>query len=346
MGNKNKMRIAVLGSGSFGTAMANLWHDFGHSVVLWGRDVQVIAEIQKQKTNSRYLPGQTLSGFESTTNLQEAIAAADCLVFAIPCQSLRAVLTQIKPLFGTTNAAQKIFINLAKGLEVNTCLWPHQIFAEVLGQQVAARFFALSGPTFSLELLQRTPTAAVLAGVEGLLLKNLQNDLSLPWFRLYSSNDVLGVEIAGATKNIFALAIGVLEGLNFGHNSRASFMTRCLFEMTQLGVALGAKATTFSGLSGLGDLILTCTGHLSRNRQVGVRLGKGESLSDILKSMTSVAEGVQTAKSIQQLVERQPSLQRLDLPNLSSTYRMLYENLSPKQALQELLSRPLRSEAQ
>ena len=344
MTNKNKYRIAVLGSGSFGTAMANLWYDSGHSVVLWGRDAAAITEIQNQKTNSRYLPGETLSDFSSTTDLREAVATADCLVFAIPCQSLRSALNQVKPLLSETQIQQKIFINLAKGLEVDTCLWPHQVFADVLGQNVLPRFFALSGPTFSQELLHRTPTAAVLAGQNVALLKELQGDLSLPWFRLYSSTDVLGVEIAGDTKNIFALAIGVLEGLNFGHNSRASFMTRCLFEMTQFGLALGAKATTFSGLSGLGDLILTCTGHLSRNRQVGVRLGKGETLSEILKSMTSVAEGVQTAKSIQQLVANQQNLQQLDLPNLSCTYRMLFEQLSPKQALQELLSRPLRSE--
>ncbi len=330
-----KKRIAVLGSGAFGTAMANLWRLHDHDVILWGRDADTILEIQTRKTNTKYLAAQKLEDFAATTDLRQALQDPDYVVLAVPCQQLRGVLTSVRGQI----RSEAVFVNLAKGLEIDTCQWPHQIFADVLGQNVLRRLFAIAGPTFSHELLQRVPTAATLAGQNETLLTTCQQDLSLDWFRLYTSTDLLGVEVAAATKNIFAIAVGVLEGLGFGQNSRASFITRTLFEMTQFGVALGAKPQTFAGLSGVGDLILTCTGGLSRNRQVGVRLGQGETLHDILKSMTSVAEGVPTTKSIHQLITSQKTLQNLDLPNLEAMYRVLFEDHPPKQAVQELLSR-------
>lgn len=335
-----KKKIFVLGSGSFGTAMANLWHQTDYEVCLWGRDANIISEIQNQKTNSKYLPDCTLENFIATNSLNDLTPDYDYVVFAVPTQNLRSVLEHVQNVL----PQQAVFVNLAKGLEQKTLLWPHQIFCDVLGDACAKRVLSLSGPTFSKELLDGDPTAAVLAGLDQNILKKAQADLSLKNFRLYSSDDQLGVEIAGAIKNIYAIAVGVLEGLGFGHNSKASFMTRCLAEMIRFGVALGANAQTFAGLSGVGDLILTCTGHLSRNRQVGVRLGKGESLPDILSSMHSVAEGVKTAQSVAELLKSSQTLKNLDLPNLFYTYQILSEEMTLAEAMHALLSRPLKDE--
>lgn len=337
----NKKNITVLGSGSFGTAVANLLAIEGHKLTLWGRDADVIAEINEKRTNSRYVPGQTLEDLQGTIDLTTALQGAEVVVLAVPSQAMRQVLELCRP----KAEPHACWVNLAKGIEQNTLKLPHQVFADVMGEDDLESYVALSGPTFSKELIDRTPTAAVLAGFDDKVTLELQQALSLQWFRLYRSQDVLGVELGGAFKNVVAIAVGVLEGLGFGANSRASFMTRCLAEMTRLGEALGADPRTFSGLSGLGDLILTCTGDLSRNRQVGLRLGQGESLDAILSDMSSVAEGVTTAKSLHQLQAHLKAAQRdVDLPNATQVYKILYENLSPRQAVMELLERDLKSE--
>lgn len=337
---KSVKKVFVLGSGSFGTAMANLWAAKGLQVTLWGRSQDVIDEINTQKTNSKYLPGSHLQSFSATTDLKKLTSEFDYVVLAIPTQNLRSVLVQIK----NQISENQTLINLAKGLEKKTLLWPHQIFLDVLGEKFSRSVLTLSGPTFSKELLDNHPTAAVIAGLDQDRVCEAQADLSLPWFRLYSSQDQLGVEIAGAIKNIYAIAVGVLEGLGLGHNSKSSFITRCLAEMIRFGVALGAEAETFSGLSGVGDLILTCTGHLSRNRSLGVRLGQGESLDEILKSLHTVTEGVMTAESVHDLVLQNEVLKNLELPNLNNTYKVLHEGLTLPEALQALLNRPLKSE--
>lgn len=326
--------IAVIGAGSFGTTLAHLWAEAGHSVILWGRDEKIVSEIQNQHTNSKYLPGIKLS-IPVTNNLEEALQEAYFVVFAIPCQAIRSVLTKIDPKL----LKKSILINTAKGIEQNTLKLPSQIFLDEI-QNSEKRFVAFSGPTFASELARGEPTGAVVASKKQFVATEVQQTLSLPFLRLYTSDDVVGVELGGALKNVMAIATGIAEGLGFGLNSRAGLVTRCLHEMIKLGVSLEANPLTFSGLSGLGDLILTCTGALSRNRKVGIELGRGKTLDEIKKNLSSVAEGITTAQSVHELAKKQ----EIEMPNAEFVYRILYENLSPQEALKAILARELKNE--
>lgn len=329
-------RIAVLGAGSFGTAMADMLEDAGRDVTLWARDANVAQEIAQRRRNSKYLKDVELGAFAVTCDLQKALVGKNVVVFAVPCQHVRAFLEQAAPFL----PEDAILVNLAKGVEIGTLKTPSQIFKDVLGESSERRFVAVSGPTFALEICRRMPTGAVVAGIDGKTAESAQRALSAQRFRLYRLTDLKGVELAGALKNVMAIAVGIAEGLGFGYNTRAGLMTRCLHEMTELGLALGANARTFSGLSGIGDLILTCTGDLSRNRQVGLRLGRGEMAADILKSLSHVAEGVATAQSVYHLGQKLG----LDMPNTRQVYRILYEDFSPQKAVEELLARGLKAE--
>lgn len=329
-------KIAVLGAGSFGTAMAQALHDAGRDVVLWARDAKIVDEITRTRRNAKYLDDAELGPFAVTADLERAVAGRDMLVFAVPCQHVRDFLTQAARFV----PPEAILVNLAKGVEIGTLKTPSQVFKDVLGESFERRFAAVSGPTFALELARRMPTGAAVASVDGKTAETVQRALSTPRFRLYRLTDLAGVELGGALKNIMAIAVGIAEGLSFGHNTRAGLMTRCLHEMTEMGLALGANARTFSGLSGIGDLILTCTGDLSRNRQVGLRIGRGEKIAEILGSLSHVAEGVPTAKSVYHLSRKLG----LDMPNTRQVYRILYEGLPPREAVEELLARGLKAE--
>lgn len=331
-----KERITILGAGSFGTAIANMLALQGLDVLLWARDSKVVNEINNKRKNSRYLPKAKLAKLSATNDLKKAFLKRDFYIFAIPCQFIRDFLKESKPIL----SKEAYFVNLAKGIEVNTFKAPSEIFSDVLGKKILRRFATVSGPTFAKELYEKMPTGAVVASQSKKTAKTVQCVMSSQWFRLYRLTDLRGVELGGALKNIMAIAVGIAEGLGFGHNTRAGLMTRCLNEMTELGMMLGGKPRTFSGLSGIGDLILTCTGHLSRNRQVGLRLGRGESIEEILKSMHHVAEGVPTAKSVYQLSQKL----KVEMPNTEQVYRILYEKRSPKEAVEELLSRDLKPE--
>lgn len=329
-------KITVFGAGSFGTAISHLLASNGRDILIWARDGACAREINDLHRNSKYLPNATLTAFTATAEIAEATRDRNFYISAIPCQHIRKFLTDNKKYF----SANAIFVNLAKGIEIDTFKTPSEIFKDVLGDEVLTRFATVSGPTFAHELFLNMPSGAVVASPSEATAKTVQQTLSTPHFRLYRSTDLIGVELGGALKNVMAIGVGIAEGLGFGANARAGLITRCLNEMTELGIALGANARTFAGLSGLGDLILTCTGDLSRNRQVGLRLGRGESIAKITHSLKHVAEGIPTAKSVHQVAKKLG----IDMPNTEQVYRILYENRSPKEAVQELLARELKSE--
>lgn len=330
-------KIAVLGAGSFGTAMAHLLQKNGHIVTLWARDGILVDEICRNQTNSRYFPDFRLSNLSATDDITTAVIDAEFVLFAIPCQHLRQFLIQNRSCLQKSKAS---FVNLAKGLEMDTFKRPSEIFADELGAEVLNRYSILSGPTFARELIEEQPSGAVVASASQENAKYVQKNLSLFFFRLYTAKDLIGVELGGAIKNVMAICTGVIEGLGYGLNARAGLITRCLHEMTELGVACGARERTFSGLSGIGDLILTCTGDLSRNRQVGLRLGRGERIQDIVSSMNQIAEGITTARSIYFLNQKL----KVEIPNAEHVYKVLYENMAAKDAVRSILSRELKAE--
>lgn len=330
------IKIGILGAGSFGTALAHIYAQKGFEVTLWGRNEALVKTINKERINHIYLKEVSLAHFKATPVLSEVCQKKEVLIFAIPSQFIRSVLDQSKKYLEDGVC----LVNTAKGIENKTLKLPHQIFQDVLGKKILSTYCSISGPTFAQELILKHPSGASLSGFNEEMLEKVQHWLSTKYFRLYTHDDVIGVELGGALKNVMAIGVGIADGLGFGLNTRAGLMTRCLNEMIKLGVAMGANPLTFSGLSGLGDLILTCTGDLSRNRQVGLQLGKGKTLEEIIKGMNSVAEGIATAKSVYELSKKY----RVEMPNAEYVYRILYENLPPKKALQEILSRELKEE--
>lgn len=328
-------KIAVLGSGSFGTVMAHMLALKNLNVMLWGREKEVIAEINEKKTNKGYVEG-VLVPFAATADVGLALKNATAVLFALPCQALREFLHDTKSLL----PANAVLINLAKGIELKQLKLGYAVFTDVLGSAVKDRYAVISGPTFAQELYQNMPSGAAVASKSEKIAGHVQQLLSTRFFRLYTVSDLIGVEVGGALKNVMAICVGIADGLGYGLNTRAGLITRCLHEMTALGLALGARERTFSGLSGVGDLILTCTGDLSRNRQVGLRLGRGEKLKTILSSLGHIAEGVPTAKAVFELNKKY----NVPMPNSEHVYKILYEDLNPKEAVQSILSRTLKAE--
>jgi glycerol-3-phosphate dehydrogenase (NAD(P)+) len=329
-------KITILGAGSFGTAIADMLHKNGADVLIWARDVAVVREINERHSNAAYFPNADLAPFPATTDLSAAVTGRDFIVLAIPCQYLSQLLIQIRPHL----TAPTVIVNLAKGIEIDTLNLPAQIAAAALGEDILPRYAVISGPTFARELYQRMPSGAVVASRSRDTARTVQRIFSTRHFRLYTGTDVTGVELGGALKNVMAIGVGIADGLGFGLNTRAGLMTRCLHEMIALGETLGANPRTFAGLSGIGDLILTCTGDLSRNRQFGVRVGRGEQPAAVIAAMKHVVEGVTTAKSAHQLIDKLG----LDMPNAAHVYRILYDGMSPRAAVESILARELRTE--
>jgi glycerol-3-phosphate dehydrogenase (NAD(P)+) len=331
------MKISVIGAGAFGTAMASVAARCDNEILLWVHDPGLAEAIATTHTNPLYLPQVAIpSNVRPTNSLEEAAAFSDVLFMVVPSHVYRSVLEELKP---RINGAVKI-ISGTKGIEIDTQRRMSEVSEEVLGDRLAA-FGTLSGPTFALEVARGDPTAAVVASRDVDFAQSMQQALSCTSFRLYHTTDVVGVELAGSLKNVIAIAAGVLEGLGLGFNTNAALITRGLHEMTKLGVALGGRLETFAGLAGMGDLVLTCTGSLSRNRSLGVALGKGSKLQDILSQTRTVAEGVKTAKAVQEISERN----EIEMPIASEMYRVLYEDESVKAALQRLMSRSLKAES-
>ncbi len=330
------MKIAIIGAGAFGTAMAITAARAGNEVTLWAHDPDVAKAIRETGENADYLRGAKVGERVYATNdLAEAASFSDTLFMVVPSHHYREVLTNLKPsLRGTAKV-----ISGTKGIENETLERMSEVTRTVLGDQLAS-FAVLSGPTFAIETARGDPSAAVIASKDIDFAQEVQHVLSSPTFRLYYSDDVVGVELAGSLKNVIAIAAGALEGLGLGSNTTAALITRGLREITRLGIALGGRLETFAGLAGMGDLVLTCTGALSRNRTVGTLLGKGMKLEEILRDAKFVAEGIKTAKSAQALSERH----HIEMPITSEMYRVLYEGESPREGIQRLMTRSLKAE--
>lgn len=330
------MRIAVLGGGSWGTALADMLAGKGLEVRLWMRRPEVVREVNDAGRNSRYLPEHTLCPtLRADADLPRVLSGAGCVLLAVPCQQLGGLLREHRAVF----PAGVPVVCASKGVELGTFRTMRQVVEEELCG-LAPRYAMLSGPSFAVEVARRRPTAVALGCVDAAVADMVQTLFSTPYFRVYANADVTGVELGGAVKNIMAIASGISDGLGYGDNARAALITRGLSEMSRLGVALGASAGTFMGLSGMGDLVLTCTGDESRNRRVGLAIGRGQTLGEVLVGMHNVAEGVKTTQAVHALGQTR----HLDLPITAQVHAVLFEDKDPALAVQELMTRPLREE--
>lgn len=330
------MRISIAGGGSFGTAIAVAAARSGNEVLLWAHDAGLAARLSATRENDVYLPGVALSEqIHFTNNLAEIASFSDTIFMIVPSHHYRGVLTELA---ASIEKPVRV-ISGTKGIENESLERMSQVSASVLRKKLRA-FAALSGPTFAIELAKGDPTTAVIASSDTDFATEVQHVLSSPTFRLYNSPDVVGVELSGSLKNVIAIAAGVVEGLGLGFNTNAAVVTRGLHEISKLGSAMGGRAETFSGLAGMGDLVLTCTGSLSRNRRVGIALGRGQKLEEILSETKLVAEGVKTARSVRDL----SSKLAIEMPIATEMFRVLYEAESPKAAIQRLMTRSLKSE--
>ena len=331
-------RIAVVGAGAWGTSLARHLANKGLPVRLWAYEHDVVEAIRRKRENTIFLSGVQLpSSLDVTDSLQESVQDIGLLVFAVPSHAARSVLRQLGPLLPHSIP----IVSATKGIEEETFKLMSQVMEDVLPASLHASICVLSGPSFATEVCRDQPTAIVLAGPETDTVRTLQHVFMTPCFRVYAGTDVTGVQLGGAIKNVMALAAGVVDGLNLGHNARAALITRGLAEMIRLGMALGADPKTFYGLSGVGDLVLTCTGPLSRNHTVGVRLGRGETLSDILQGTPTVAEGVRTASAAAGLARRY----KVDMPIVQAVCAVLFEGKSPWVAVAELMERAAKDES-
>ncbi len=330
-------RTLVVGAGSWGTALANLLAHKGVATTIWAREQDVVAAIGTKRENTTFLPGVRLAeGLNSTGDLASALDDAEVVVSAVPTQFIRSTYGSVAERFRDG----QLLVTVAKGIEVGTLLTPSEIFAQAVGGPVADGITALSGPSFAREVAAEHPTAVVAASSFPPNARKVRDLFATRSFRVYSSDDVLSVELGGALKNVIAIAAGIGEGLRYGSNTMAALLTRGLAEITRLGVARGGNPLTFAGLSGMGDLVLTCTGALSRNRSVGIQLGRGKKLAVILDEMHMVAEGVKTA-----LAARTLALQLgVDMPITEQVYQVLYEDKDPHVVARELMTRELKDE--
>jgi len=332
-----EIKTTVLGAGSWGTALAKLLADQGNPTRLWARRQAMADAIQRDRANQAYLPGFPLPDtLETTSDLEFALEGSELIVCVVPTHGLREVLKDAAPLFGP----KAPIVSATKGIENDSLKLVSEIFEDVLPDSQHRRLAYLGGPSFAKEVAGCLPTAVSVAGHDTDIVAAAQRAFTTDRFRVYSTEDVVGVELGGALKNVVAIAAGISDGLGFGHNTRAGLITRGLAEISRLAISKGANPLTLAGLSGMGDLVLTCTGDLSRNRNVGLQIGQGKSLKDILGSMQMVAEGVRTAKSAKELSERLD----VDMPITREVYAMLYEDKPPLKAVGDLMTRPMRAE--
>ena len=333
----DKEKVSVIGAGAWGTALAWSLADNGHEVSLWALEKDVVEGVNARHENVVYFPGVPLpDSIHATDDLAEAVGGKTIHVFVVPSQFMRPVFEKL----GDLLPEDAIIVSATKGIENSTLSMPVEVAQETLPASIYNRFCALSGPTFAKELVTRTPTAATIASKDHEAAMIAQNALISPYLRIYNHDDVIGVEMGGAIKNVIAIGAGIAHGMGFGHNTQAALITRGLFEMSQLGVALGGREETFFGLSGMGDLVLTCSGSLSRNRTVGERLGKGETLDEIKSSMTAIAEGVATSLSVHRLAEKHS----VSMPISNEVYKVIHEGKDPKQAVSDLMGREPKEE--
>lgn len=328
--------VAMLGAGSWGTALAIHLARLGHEVRLWGRNRELMAKLSRDRIHHSHPSVDFPSGLDPTDDLVAASQGAQALVVACPSHAVRGLADVVLPHASPT----ALVVSTAKGIETESRLTMSAVLEERLAGPLASRIAVLSGPSFAREVAQGMPTAVTAAARNIGVAEELQQLFNGPTFRVYTSTDTVGVEIGGAVKNVIALAAGVSDGLGFGSNTRAALITRGLAEISRLAIRLGADRATLAGLAGLGDLVLTCTGELSRNRQVGLRLGRGESLESVLAGMSEVAEGVRNTASVRELAQSVD----VDMPITEQMHLVLYESKDPGQAVVDLMSRRLKHE--
>jgi glycerol-3-phosphate dehydrogenase (NAD(P)+) len=330
------MRISVIGAGSWGTALAHQLARRGHEVRLWAREEEVVRGINGSHRNPLFLDDLDLEpAVVADGDLESVGGFSETWVWVVPVQFSRAVMTELRPVVND----RVVVVSSSKGIETDTLLRMDEVARDVIGMP-QHRFCCLSGPTFAREVLRGDPSAAVLACPDLDLATTLQGEFSDRHLRFYAGSDLVGVELAGALKNVIAIAAGIVDGLGFGTNTQAALMTRGLHEITRLGVSLGADVSTFRGLAGMGDLVLTCTGGLSRNRQLGRRLGRGESIDEILGTMREVVEGVRTAPAAARLAARES----VEMPITDAVTAILQGTIDPSTALSALMQRDLKVE--
>jgi glycerol-3-phosphate dehydrogenase (NAD(P)+) len=326
--------IAIIGAGSWGTALAIHAHECGHRVRLWAHSTDTLQAILKNRVNDIYLPGFPVPEEIEITPDETCVVDADYSLLVVPSMHFRSTFMRFQPHWRSGAA----LISCIKGMEPETSKRISEIVQEMSGDRY--RFSVLSGPSFAKEVAQHDPTAVVIGTEHRELGKEIQNDLRSHYFRLYYNADVLGIEIGASIKNIIAIAAGVVTGLGYGYNTVSGLITRGLAELNRLAVRLGANPSTLSGLAGLGDLILTCTGHLSRNRQVGLELGRGKQIDEITGQMRMVAEGVRTTAAVHKLAQKL----NVPMPITEQVYKVIYEQRDPRAAILELMTRELKEE--
>jgi len=337
-----RSKVLVLGAGNFGSCLADHLGDSDHEVFMWSREKSVIEYFNEHHKNPHYLKDHyfphTIRAVGPDLPGADFVKRMDVLLFAIPTQALRVLLTNLRPSLDNANLPLLIFVN--KGIETDTNALTLEIIADTCGKEIARVSTFLSGPSFAKEIIRRQPTSVSIASLSEDHAERASLVFHQPWFRCYPGNDPIGLELAGALKNVYAIASGMAEGLGFENNTRASLITRGLSEMTRIGVAYGANPLTFLSLAGVGDLFLTCSSSTSRNYTVGFRLGRGESLEEVLKTLGSVAEGVSTSKGLKAIVDD------LDVPAplASAVYEVLYEGRNVREQAQALLERPMVKE--
>jgi glycerol-3-phosphate dehydrogenase (NAD(P)+) len=329
-------RLAVIGGGAWGTALAIVLAPRFERVRLWVYEDDVAQRLQAERENDTYLPGFQISeNISVSSDLGIAVEDAEVVLSVMPSHHVRSVYAQMLP----SLSESMVFVSATKGLEVHTILRMSEII-RLAGTRFPLRVAALSGPTFAKEVARGEPTALVVASPDDDLNRRIQAAFSGPTFRVYTSQDPIGVEIGGSIKNVIAIGSGVIHGMGFGHNVTAALITRGLAEITRLAVAMGGRAQTLAGLAGLGDLVLTCTGELSRNRMVGIELARGRKLDEIVGSMKMVAEGVKTTDAARELARRF----NVEMPITEQMYQMLYHGVSPREAIRRLMERSLKGE--
>ncbi len=330
-----KVRIGVLGDGGWGTTLSILLYNKGYPVTLWGAFIQNVAYMNKERENKKFLPGVKIpAGVKITGNLGDAFRNKELIILAIPSQYIRQTLNKLKRLGSGRNT---IYLSVAKGIEIKSSARVSEIIHSELGN---VKLAVLSGPTIACEVARGIPTVAVIASRDLKVRKTLQDIFMTDRFRIYTNDDIIGVELGGSLKNIIAIACGACDGLGFGTNTKAAILARGLAEISRLGQAMGAKAKTFSGISGLGDLVTTCISPYSRNRFVGEEIGKGKTLKQVTSHMQMVAEGVPTAKSAYTLSLKH----KIDMPIVKEVYNVLYRNKPALKAFEDLMAREKKEE--
>ncbi len=331
------VNVAAIGAGNWGTALSSSRAGLGHHVRLWAYEKEVVESILATRENSLFMPGIRLPDNVIPTNdLSQALDGAEVVVTVMPSHVCRGIYERMLPQLGP----EMVFVSATKGLETESQMRMSEVIRDVAGRRFKPHLAALSGPSFALEVARGDPTAVVVASEEHDLARFVQREFSSRTLRLYTSTDVVGVELGGAVKNVIAIAAGVVEGLQLGHNPTAALITRGLAEMIRLACAFGARRETLAGLAGMGDLVLTCTGDLSRNRTVGIELGKGRKLSDIIGSMRTVAEGVKTTGATVALAAQHG----IEMPITMQIHRILEGEIAPLEAIRELMERTLKDE--